>query len=181
MSAIPHQPDLFRFCPRCGQRRFDPVSVKSYRCGACDFMFYMNTAAACAAIIEDADGRILLTRRLKNPALGKWDLPGGFIDNDETGEQGIMRELAEEIGLDEGTPEYLFSFPNHYLYRDVLYYTLDLFYRVRVAQPERLEARDEVDALHFFPRNQIPFDELSFASITRGLRHYLDLPRAGCD
>ncbi len=50
------------------------------------------------AIVEN-DGKILLVKR--KPHLlegGKWGLPSGFLDRDETAEQGTLRELKEETG-----------------------------------------------------------------------------------
>lgn len=43
---------------------------------------------------------VLLIRRKKDPFAGRWALPGGFLDMDETAEAGARRELREETGLD---------------------------------------------------------------------------------
>jgi len=52
------------------------------------------------AIVEK-DGCLLLVKRSLNISeSGKWALPGGFLDRDETLEKGIMRELCEETGWD---------------------------------------------------------------------------------
>ncbi|GAE84850.1 Nudix hydrolase family protein [Bacteroides reticulotermitis JCM 10512] len=40
----------------------------------------------------------MVCRRGKNPAKGTLDLPGGFIDIAETGEEGVAREVLEETG-----------------------------------------------------------------------------------
>jgi len=52
------------------------------------------------AIVE-RDGALLLVRRA--PHLlegGKWGLPGGFLDRDESLSDGVLRELREETGWD---------------------------------------------------------------------------------
>jgi 8-oxo-dGTP diphosphatase len=45
------------------------------------------------------DGRIVLIRRKNEPFKGKWALPGGFAEADETAEQCCAREALEETGL----------------------------------------------------------------------------------
>ena len=45
-------------------------------------------------------GRALLIRRGGKPAQGEWSIPGGLLDLGETLEQGVVRELAEETGLE---------------------------------------------------------------------------------
>ena len=45
------------------------------------------------------DGRLLLVRRASRRGRGNWQLPGGFIEPDETIEQGVVREVLEESGV----------------------------------------------------------------------------------
>ena len=54
------------------------------------------------AIIQDAQGRILITQRSqeKHWAAGWWEVTGGGVSAGETSAQAIVRELAEEVGLD---------------------------------------------------------------------------------
>lgn len=47
-----------------------------------------------------ADGRALLIRRGGPPLAGEWSIPGGLLEVGETLEQGVVRELAEETGLE---------------------------------------------------------------------------------
>lgn len=54
--------------------------------------------AACALI--DADGRVLIAQRPEGkPMAGLWEFPGGKIERDETPEDTLIRELAEELGI----------------------------------------------------------------------------------
>src|SRR5882724_7170629 len=51
------------------------------------------------AIIEDEAGRLLLIRRRNEPGAGLWSVPGGRIEPGETDQQAVVREVAEETGL----------------------------------------------------------------------------------
>jgi len=55
---------------------------------------------AVRAIIENGSGKILLLRRANTASgNGAWCLPGGKIDYGQTAEQAVIREVAEETGL----------------------------------------------------------------------------------
>ena len=44
-------------------------------------------------------GRLLLVRRASRRGRGNWQIPGGFVEPDETIEQAVVREVAEESGV----------------------------------------------------------------------------------
>jgi ADP-ribose pyrophosphatase YjhB (NUDIX family) len=60
----------------------------------------MRLRQAARAVVLDPAGRILLVR-FEFPGAALWATPGGGIDEGETPEDAIRRELAEEAGLDE--------------------------------------------------------------------------------
>jgi len=53
---------------------------------------------AVQAIVERDDSLLLVKRAPHLPEGGKWGLPGGFLDRDETLAEGVLRELREETG-----------------------------------------------------------------------------------
>lgn len=54
-----------------------------------------------AAALIDAEGRVLLQRRPPGKELaGLWEFPGGKIEPGERPEAALVRELAEELGID---------------------------------------------------------------------------------
>jgi ADP-ribose pyrophosphatase YjhB (NUDIX family) len=53
--------------------------------------------AVSAAIIRD--GRVLVARRARGPALGIWTMPGGVVEAGETLTEALVREIAEETGM----------------------------------------------------------------------------------
>jgi 8-oxo-dGTP diphosphatase len=55
--------------------------------------------AACALV--DVDDRVLLARRPEGKSMaGLWEFPGGKVDEDETPEAALIRELREELAID---------------------------------------------------------------------------------
>jgi ADP-ribose pyrophosphatase YjhB (NUDIX family) len=53
----------------------------------------------CGAVIQRADGAVLLVKRGRQPEQGYWGLPGGKVDWMEKVEDTVVREVQEETGL----------------------------------------------------------------------------------
>ncbi len=60
----------------------------------------MEAQLAVGAVVLRGDGAVLLVRRATPPAMGTWTLPGGKVEAGETLEEAVVREVAEETGLD---------------------------------------------------------------------------------
>ncbi|HZV23945.1 MAG TPA: Nudix family hydrolase, partial [Luteimonas sp.] len=68
-----------------------------------------------AGVLEDARGRILLTRRTEGRDLaGLWEFPGGKREPGETPEAALVRELHEELGIDAEVGAPLIRVPHRY-------------------------------------------------------------------
>lgn len=60
-----------------------------------------KTVLVAAAALIDGDGRLLVTQRPEGKHLaGTWEFPGGKVDEGETPEFALMRELEEELGIE---------------------------------------------------------------------------------
>ncbi len=71
------------------------------------------TADIAIFSLSETETKLLLIRRGNHPFLGKWALPGGFVNKSETAEEAAVRELQEETGLTQEKllPVGLFSKP----------------------------------------------------------------------
>ena len=170
------QRETFDYCPRCGADRLEAHGVKAQHCQSCGFTYYHNPSAAVALLVRDLRGRLLVATRGKEPAKGTLDLPGGFGDKGETGEEAAQRELYEESGLRLPTEQfaYAFSLPNSYLYSDFLVPTLDLFYMVQLpSEMPAVRAMDDVAQLCWLTPAEIDPSRFGLVSIRRGITRYL--------
>lgn len=154
-----------RFCPRCGEEALGSANGRRHACNACGFVYFHNPAAAvCALLRHERD--LALVVRGKDPARGKLDLPGGFVDPAEDLEQALVRELQEELALEISTPQYRFSVPNTYRYRNVDYWTMDMMFEIWL--PARVMPTPdgvEVTALHWASIVDIDEEMLAFHSV----------------
>lgn len=165
-----HPLSQFKFCPKCGSDRFLENNLKSKRCEGCGFIYYFNSCAATVALIINENKELLVATRAQEPAKGTFDLPGGFVDMDETGEEAVMREVKEETNLDVEELKYLFSVPNIYIYSDFEVHTLDLVYLCKVKNVQRVKAEDDVAELQFIKISELNPDLFGLRSIKEVIR-----------
>ena len=61
----------------------------------------MKIVLVAAVALIDADGRVLIAKRPEGKALaGLWEFPGGKVEQGETPEAALIRELKEELAID---------------------------------------------------------------------------------
>ena len=78
------------------------------RPGAGRILMKMKQLHVVAAILRDADGRVLLAQRTEGRELANlWEFPGGKLEPGETPEQALVRELREELGVEASVGEAL--------------------------------------------------------------------------
>ncbi len=165
MYTSVHPVTLFRFCPKCGSPDFLPTSDRSKRCNNCSFTYFFNTSAAAAALIFNNKGELLLARRAIEPYKGMLDLPGGFIEHGESAEEGIYREIKEELGVNIVELEYFGSFPNEYPFDGLLVFTLDLVFKATLDCPELIKPMDDISGIEFYRPSEIDLDEIPSSSM----------------
>lgn len=138
-------------------------------CPECGFVAYASSKATAGALVE-GDGRLLLVRRAKEPFKGRWDIPGGFLEEGEHPLEGLRRELREETGLEVEPLEFLGAWMDRYGGDSTAEATLNLYWTARVVGGEPAAA-DDVDDLRWFGRDELPGgDELAFENVPLVLR-----------
>ena len=165
----------FKYCPICGSSLFNISSEKSRKCGDCGFEYFVNPSSANVAFILNKDGELLVERRKNNPAMGTLDLPGGFADMNETVEEGLKREVMEETGLEVTEATYIFSKPNTYHYSGVDIPTLDMFFRCKVKDDNKVKANDDAAECMWIPLEEIETKQFGLNSVRSGLIDFIKI------
>jgi NAD+ diphosphatase len=113
----------FRFCPRCAA----PLTVTSAdhenrpSCSAgCGFVLYDNPVPVVAAVVEH-DGLVVLARNRAWPETW-YALVAGFLERGETAEQGVLREVQEELGLSPSQATLIGVYPFHRMNQVIIAY-----------------------------------------------------------
>ena len=168
-----HFSTLFTHCPVCGSLKFIQNNVKSKRCISCGFVYYVNASAAVAAFIVNTSGELLVCRRGKEPEKGTWDLPGGFVDENESAENALSREISEELNAQVTTLKYLFSLPNEYEYSGMTIPTLDMFFECILENITNLKPADDVADCFFVALDELNPELFGLKSIRKAVGMFL--------
>lgn len=160
-----HPLSQFKYCPKCGSDHFVENNFKSKRCEKCGFIYYFNPSSSNIALIMNEKKELLVATRAHDPAKGTLDLPGGFVDMNETGEEAVIREVKEETNLNVTDTKYLFSIPNTYIYSGFEVHTLDLVYLCNVNNIEEMKAEDDVSNLQFIKISDLKPDLFGLISV----------------
>ena len=140
-------------------------------CTACHTVHYENPLNVVGTVPYWED-KVLLCKRNIEPRWGKWTLPAGFMELNETVAEGAARETLEESGA-QFEMEGFFSLLNVARVGQV-----HMFYRARLLSDtfkpgfETLEAR-------LFAEDEIPWDEIAFRTVKETLERYFADRRAG--
>ena len=160
---------IFKYCPNCKSEHFEFPNNVRFICHDCNFTYYHNIAAAVAIVFTFED-KVLFTVRNVEPDKGKWDLPGGFIDPGENAEEAACREIKEELGIEvkPNDLKYITTSPNNYLYKNVPYRTMDIFYEIPLQTDViSITAEDEIQDLIWVKCSEIDVNQIGFVSIRK--------------
>ena len=81
----------------------------------------MQTVHVAVGLIVNANDQVLIARRAAHQHQGnKWEFPGGKLEQGETAQEALSRELKEELGINVLAPEYLFDIPYQYESKQVV-------------------------------------------------------------
>ncbi len=157
-----------KYCSQCG----NAVSLRIPRgddrhrhvCDHCQWVHYENPRIIVCTLPCHQD-QVLLCKRSIEPRYGLWTVPGGFMENGETLQQGALRETLEEAGARVALDSLyaIYNLPHidqvHIFFLGEL---MDLDYQ---AGKESLE-------VSLFQESTVPWQHMAFPAVTNVLRHY---------
>lgn len=133
-------------------------------CPDCGFIAYENPKMVAGSVVSVGD-RIMLCRRAIEPRKSFWTLPAGFLELNETPEEGAMREAWEEAGARIAINALLavYSVPR--------ISQVQLIYRATLAEPGFAAGPESLEVA-LFGWDEIPWSELAFPSVRWALDEY---------
>jgi len=137
-----------------------------WQCYNCDHIAYENPKVV-VGLVPLYDDKILLCKRAIEPAYGKWTLPAGFMECDESISDGALRESNEEAGIDVELKQLFstYSVPN--VNQVHMYFLAQMTSAKLNPGPETLEAK-------FFALTDIPWADIAFSSVTFTLKKVVE-------
>ncbi len=172
-----HSP--IKHCKQCGTavvyRLPDDGDTKQRAvCTACHLVHYENPLNVVGTVPYWGEGgaQVLLCKRNIEPRYGKWTLPAGFMELNETTAEGAARETDEEAGA-QFEMQGLFSLLNVARVGQV-----HLFYRAKLLSDQFNPGTETIEA-RLFTEAEIPWDELAFRTVKETLERYFADRRTG--
>lgn len=157
-----------KFCPNCATATRNAIPEMDDHprdiCDACDYIHYDNPNIIVGTLPYYED-KVLLCKRNIEPRKGYWTLPAGFMEMDESVEEGAKRETDEEAGADYSLGRLFchYSVPN-----------IGQVYLLFLAELNSLEFNPgfETQVAQLFSKEEIPWEEVAFQSVEFCLKKY---------
>jgi ADP-ribose pyrophosphatase YjhB (NUDIX family) len=158
-----------KHCKNCGTavvyRQPDDGDTKNRAvCPACNTVHYENPLNVVGTVPVWGD-KVLLCKRNIEPRKGKWTLPAGFMELDETTSEGAARETLEEAGA-QFEMQSLFSVLSVPKVGQV-----HLFYRAKLTS-DQFDPGYETQEAKLFAEADIPWDEIAFRTVKVTLERF---------
>lgn len=163
----------FTYCPRCGSQ-FVKKPPNLLECNDCHLQFYINPKPTTAILLINQKDEILFVVRKNDPKKGMLDLPGGFVDINETLEDGMVREIHEELGIHVSIKNltYLGSTVDEYSYGDIDGRTINAMYGAKLPENAQIVPADDVEDFLFISPKNIPYEKMAFQGMIDFLKEY---------
>ena len=138
------------FCPRCGNPTTRIAGEWGKKCAGCGYEHYPHLHPATITMVRDTKRQRVLLARKAEWAPGRYALVAGFVDNGESLEGCVRREVKEEVGVEVGEVQYVGSqnwpFPSQIMCGFIAEY----------AGGDVVVDTTELEDARWFPMNELP-------------------------
>lgn len=152
--------------PRFDRRIPDGEDRERLVCADCNFVLYENPKIVVGSVVE-VDGQVLLCRRAIEPRRGFWTLPAGYMEMNETVEEGARREAWEEARAR------LLLGPILAVFSIARLGQVQVIFRATLAEPGFEPGPESLD-VRLFSWEDVPWDEIAFPSVRWALQAWRD-------
>ncbi len=159
-----------KFCMRCGGELIDRFLDNRTRkvCSRCGWICYKSPTLAAATIIL-LDGKLVMVKRGVDPHKGKWCLPSGFEEYEESPLETAVRETKEETNLDVRIVKlHKVIFTTHFPQQHLVV----CFFLCEPVGGE-LRAGDDAQDARIFPLDDLP-EDLAFSTHREVIKDLLE-------
>ncbi len=164
-----------KYCPMCGSAVIHEIPEDDDRlrhvCHSCGNIQYQNPKMVVGCIPE-WEGRILFCLRDIEPQKGKWTLPAGFMENNETAAAGAARETWEEsrARIRIVAPYRVYDLP----FVNQVYF----MFRAQMTEPF-FQTTPESAEVRLMREEDVPWNEIAFPVIRETLKSYFEDRKTG--
>ena len=157
------------YCLQCSHKLQlkipDDDNRKRLVCPSCSYIHYENPKII-VGVLPYYNNKILLCQRSIDPGYGLWTIPSGFMECNESVEEGAKREAFEEVGItcSDLNLFVIYSIPS--ISQVYMLFTSELGSDQFAVGPETLSAQ-------FFLFNDLPWDDIAFSSVTFSLKKFI--------
>lgn len=138
-------------------------------CTRCGFIDYENPRVVVGSVATDDQNRILLCRRAIEPQIGWWTLPAGYLEVQESPQDGAAREAIEEACAEIRVDDLLAVYSIRHTSQ------VQLFYRARLIDPKRIAPGPESQEVALFAYEDIPWADLAFPTVGSTLKRWREV------
>lgn len=155
------------YCGRCGSKN-DRKEEYFFVCPRCDLHTYVNPKPTTAIILTNEEGEVLFVRRAFDPKKGYLDVPGGFIEPNESIEESARRELLEETGITvSALTQQTGIVENAYIYRENWFPVLSIFLTGEIKKDTKIVPADDVASYEWIKLQDVNIDDCAFESMKK--------------
>lgn len=157
------------YCRRCGARLV--ASGEHFVCTN-NHSLYINPSAAVGVFFLTRDNKVILGVRGLEPYKGSLATIGGFVDDMETADQALVREIREECGLEPhqySAFTFLSTETSKYPYQGENRSILSLFYWSWLHDNAVINPSDDVAAIETMPINNLDFSKIEKEDVKEAL------------